>query len=99
MKILIIHAKSPSLSTVANHLAKVARSMGHDVRVMSDYVHQDFLFYKPNAIIWIEPVNVPMSSRYAGQYSTNKIYAKRLKQVWYATCEGTPYGEPAKYPA
>jgi len=62
MKILIVHAKSPSLSTVANHLAKVARSMGHDVRVMSDYVHQDFLFYKPDAIIWIEPVNVPMSS-------------------------------------
>jgi len=99
MKVLIIHAKSPSLSTVANHLAKVARLMGHDVRVMSDYVHQDFLFYKPDAIIWIEPVNVPMSSRYAGQYSTNKMFAKWLKQIWYATCEGTPYGEPARYPA
>ncbi len=47
MKVFIIHAKSPSLSTVANHLAKVARSMGHDVRVMSDYVHQDFLSTNP----------------------------------------------------
>jgi glycosyltransferase involved in cell wall biosynthesis len=27
------------------------------------------------------------------------MFAKWLKQLWYGTCEGTPYGEPAKYPA
>jgi glycosyltransferase involved in cell wall biosynthesis len=98
MKLMIVHAKAPSLSIVASHIAKVARAMGHDVKVSSDYIHQDFLFYRPNAILWIFPVNTTMSSRYAGQYSTNKVYAKSLKQVWYGTAEGTPYGEPSRYP-
>jgi len=98
MKIMIVHAKASSISIVASHIAKVARGMGHDVKVMGDYIHSEFLFYKPNAVIWIFPVNVTMSSRYAGQYSTNKVYGKGLKQVWYGTAEGTPYGEPARYP-
>ncbi len=76
MKLMIVHAKAPSLSIVASHIAKVARAMGHDVKVSSDYMHQDFLFYRPNAVLWIFPVNTTMSSRYAGQYSTNKSLCK-----------------------
>ena len=98
MRIAIIHANSPSLSTVANHIAKVARSLGHDVKSMSEYDNIGIKVYKPDGIIWVEPVNVPMGSRYAGFYSIVKLSMKNVKQLWYGTTEGTPYGISATYP-
>lgn len=98
MRVAIYHAYAPSLTVVANHLAKVVRSRGHDVRVYHDYIHTDFLAFRPERIIWIFPVNPVMSGRYAGQYSTIKIYGKHIKQVWYGMTEGTPYGVGSDFP-
>ncbi len=98
MRFAIYHANAPSLSVVANHIAKIVRKNGHDVRVYHDYVHQDFLLYKPERIIWVFPVNPVMAGRYAGQYSTIKVYSKTIKQVWYGTTEGTPYGVGSDFP-
>ena len=98
MKLVIAHANSPSLGTVANHIAKVAKSLGHEVKTMSEYDNIGIKVYKPDGIIWVEPVNIPMGSRYAGFYSIVKLTMKNVKQLWYGTTEGTPYGISATYP-
>ncbi len=98
MKLVIVHANSPSLGTVANHIAKVAKSLGHEVKTMSEYDNFGIKVYKPDGIIWVEPVNIPMGSRYAGFYSIVKLSMKNVKQLWYGTTEGTPYGISATYP-
>lgn len=98
MRVAIYHANAPSLTVVANHIAKIIRAKGHDVRVFHDYIHAEFLAFKPERILWIYPVNPVMSGRYAGQYSTIKMYAKNIKQIWYGMTEGTPYGTGSDYP-
>ena len=98
MKLYIVHADAPSLTIVASHIAKVARRLGHEVlqKTYPDLV--DLRMHKPDGILYVYPVNPPMSGRFAAFYSTQSLYLKQQQQLWYGTTEGTPWGEPARYP-
>ncbi|MGC8584191.1 MAG: glycosyltransferase [Thermoproteus sp.] len=98
MKLYITYADAPSLSVVANHVAKVARRDGHQVLMRTHPDLADLRAFKPDGILYIYPVNPPMAGRYAGFYSTQSLYLPDSRQLWYGTTEGTPYGEPARYP-
>jgi len=98
VRLVIVHADAPSLNIVTNHIAKVAKAMGHDVETLTEFDYTSIMALRPDGIIWFLPVNPPSGQRYAGYYSLIKMTMRNVRQIWYGTTEGTPYGIPATYP-
>jgi len=98
MRLYIAYADAPSLSVVANHVAKVARRAGHEVFMRTYPDLMEFKMLKAEGLLYIYPVNPPMASRYAGFYSTQASYMPEESQLWYGTAEGTPMGPASVVP-
>jgi glycosyltransferase involved in cell wall biosynthesis len=98
MRLYIAYADAPSLSVVANHVAKVARRAGHEVFMRTYPDLMEYRMLKAEGLLYIYPVNPQMAGRYAGFYSTQASYMPEESQLWYGTTEGTPWGLPASYP-